>query len=33
MISAWHLAWIVPLSMMFGVFLLAIVNGGPPDDE
>lgn len=33
MISAWNLAWIVPLTMMIGVLLLAIVSGGPPDDE
>jgi len=32
MISAWNLAWIVPIAMMFGVLLLAIVSGGPPDD-
>lgn len=33
MINAWHLAWIVPLSGAFGLFLAAILQcgGGEPD--
>ena len=25
MISAWHLAWIIPISVMFGVFLMMLM--------
>lgn len=28
MISAWHLVWIVPVAMMAGVIVTAIVAGG-----
>lgn len=27
MISAWHLAWIIPLSVWAGVLLIALVSG------
>lgn len=28
MISAWHLLWIVPLSVFMGVLVIAVVSGG-----
>lgn len=27
MISAWHLAWIIPLSVWAGILLIALVSG------
>lgn len=28
MISAWHLCWIIPLSALFGVLLMALIIAG-----
>lgn len=28
MISAWHLLWIVPLSVFMGILVVAVVSGG-----
>lgn len=33
MISALHLLWIVPLSMLSGVFATALIVGGTRDDH
>ena len=33
MMSVWNLFWIIPLAAMLGILLLAIVSGGPPDDQ
>ena len=32
MISAWHLVWIIPLSVWVGVLLIALVSGRRNDD-
>lgn len=32
MISAWHLMWIVPVSVWAGMFIIALVNGNGKDD-
>ena len=31
MISAWHLLWIVPLSVFAGVMLIALLSAGKDD--
>lgn len=31
MISAWHLVWIIPLSVWTGVLLIALVSGRRED--
>ena len=33
MISAWHLAWIIPLAASFGLLLAALVSAGRDDRE
>lgn len=33
MISAWHLLWIIPLSVWAGVLLIAVVSGRRGDDD
>jgi hypothetical protein len=33
MISAWHLVWIIPVSMWVGVTLIALVSGRRDDEE
>lgn len=32
MISAWHLAWIIPVSVWTGMFIIALINGNGKDD-
>lgn len=32
MISAWHLMWIIPVSVWVGMFIIALVNGNGKDD-
>lgn len=33
MISAWHLVWIIPLSVWAGVILIALVSGKQRNDD
>ena len=33
MISAWHLVWIIPVSVWAGVMLIALVAGRRGDDD
>jgi hypothetical protein len=33
MISAWHLVWIIPVSVWAGVMLIALVAGRRDSDE